>query len=207
MHRFLATLAITILSLSACHEGLREMPTQMVPEAPSPRGTPTLSSVLPSQGPSLGGIKLSLTGTNFASDATVLINDRTASHVAVWSSTLIDVELPPNPEFVGYASVVVQNPDGQRASRSDLFQIYSSQPIFGARVYETGISRPFMGGCDFVNLILTADFNNDQKADLAFAGTYSNVVSVLIGDGSGFKDPIKSSVIGFPQSFAVADFQ
>jgi hypothetical protein len=55
--------------------------------------------------------------------------------------------------------------------------------------------------------VVTADFNNDGKLDLATANAGGNTVSVLLGDGRGGFGAANDSAAGpGPQSMAVGDF-
>ena len=55
--------------------------------------------------------------------------------------------------------------------------------------------------------VVTADFNNDGRFDLAAANAGDNTVSVLLGDGQGGFGAAQPSATGtFPGSLAVADF-
>ena len=75
---------------------------------------PTLASVSPNQGLTAGGLKVTLTGQNFASGATVAFGGAAATNVVVVSGTQITASTPPHKQ--GSVSVVVTNPDGQRAT-------------------------------------------------------------------------------------------
>jgi hypothetical protein len=54
---------------------------------------------------------------------------------------------------------------------------------------------------------VSADFNNDDIADLAVSNSSSGTVSVLLGNGDGtFQDAVNSSAGGYPGSLRVGDF-
>ena len=72
--------------------------------------TPTLSSVSPTSGPMSGGTVLTLTGTLFATGATVSVGGVSATSVTVNSSTSITATT--SAHAAGVVSVVVTNPDG-----------------------------------------------------------------------------------------------
>lgn len=66
-----------------------------------------------------------------------------------------------------------------------------------------------VGSGDYIFFVLSGDFNNDGKLDLAFADGEINYVSVVLGDGAGhFAKGIKTyfSGYGFPGFFASGDF-
>jgi hypothetical protein len=55
--------------------------------------------------------------------------------------------------------------------------------------------------------VISADFNNDNKQDLAVANNGDNSLSVLIGNGNGtFQTPMKYTVGNGPSSVISADF-
>src|SRR6185436_3309691 len=55
--------------------------------------------------------------------------------------------------------------------------------------------------------VLTADFNNDGRLDLATANAGDNTVSVLLGNADGTFQPAQNSAASVgPQSVAVGDF-
>ncbi len=74
---------------------------------------PTLTLVSPAVGPTGGGTRVSLTGTDFQSGATVLFGATSGTSVFVLSSTRIDVTTPA--QAVGFVNVTVVNPDTQSA--------------------------------------------------------------------------------------------
>ncbi|NOS91712.1 MAG: T9SS type A sorting domain-containing protein [Cyclobacteriaceae bacterium] len=56
-------------------------------------------------------------------------------------------------------------------------------------------------------VVISADFNNDSKPDVATVNIVSNTVSVLLGDGSGmFYSAINYTVASNPGSLTAADF-
>jgi uncharacterized delta-60 repeat protein len=65
--------------------------------------------------------------------------------------------------------------------------------------FDVGSSAP--------SFVTVGDFNGDGKSDLVTANSFSNDVSVLLGNGKGsFGTPIKSMVGSSPNSIAVSDF-
>ena len=73
--------------------------------------SPTVSSVSPTSGATTGGQQLSITGTNFASGATVTVGGAACTNVVVVSSTSITCTTPAG--TAGAKDVVVRNSDGQ----------------------------------------------------------------------------------------------
>src|SRR5439155_788475 len=82
-------------------------------------GAPTLSSVAPTSGSTAGGTALTLTGTNFASGATVTLGGTAATAVTVVSATTITATTPAH--AAGAVNVVVTNPDTQSATLANGF--------------------------------------------------------------------------------------
>jgi hypothetical protein len=80
---------------------------------------PTLSIVSPNSGTVRGGTSVTLTGANFVSGASVSFGDVAATSVAVVNATRITAITPPHRQ--GWVSIVVTNPDGQRATLSNGF--------------------------------------------------------------------------------------
>jgi hypothetical protein len=77
---------------------------------------PTLTGVSPGSGPTAGGTSVTLTGTNFASGATVSFGGAAATSVVVVNATKITANTPPHKQ--GSVSVVATNSDGQNGTLS-----------------------------------------------------------------------------------------
>lgn len=162
-----------------------------------PDPAPALSAVTPAIGPTTGGISLSLAGQNFAAGATVTIAGKPAT--ATGSATLLTATLPAQPGAFGLVPVVVQNPDGQKVSRSDLFAYFANQLGFAPAP-----SSPFAVDRGS-RLVITGDVNGDKNLDLVTANLAGSSVSVLLGDGrGGFVMAPKSPVALTIAPFAVA---
>jgi hypothetical protein len=80
---------------------------------------PTLTSISPTSGPAGGGTVLTLTGTNFASGATVLVNGVAATAVTFVSATQVRATTPAG--SAGARTVQITNPSGQSASLANAF--------------------------------------------------------------------------------------
>jgi len=78
-------LVLLVMLSAACGDDTTE---------PTPTPAPTLTAVSPDQGSALGGTQLTLTGTNFASGATVRVGGTAATQVTVVSSTSITCLTP-----------------------------------------------------------------------------------------------------------------
>ena len=79
-----------------------------------PNPAPTLSSINPQSGSTLGGTSVSLSGTNFLAGATVSFDSSAATSVSVVNATTITAVTPAH--AAGQANVTVMNPDGQSAT-------------------------------------------------------------------------------------------
>ena len=86
---------------------------------------PTLTSVSPSSGSVSGGTLVTITGTNFASGATVTFGGTAATKVTFVSSTSITVTTPV--QTAGGVSVVVTNSNGLSGTLANGF-IYNATP-------------------------------------------------------------------------------
>ncbi|HBT20192.1 MAG TPA: hypothetical protein DEA47_02305 [Peptococcaceae bacterium] len=89
--------------------------------------SPSITSVSPSYGPTLGGTELTITGQEFSENAKVKIGEHWAQTVTYVSSTKL-IATAPASENVGFADVLVENPDGQTAVLDDAFE-YIAVPV------------------------------------------------------------------------------
>jgi hypothetical protein len=80
---------------------------------------PTVIGVSPHRGSIEGGTRVTVTGDNFISGATVTLGGAAATSVVVISGTQITVTTPPHKQ--GGVNVVVTNPDGQSGALSSAF--------------------------------------------------------------------------------------
>ena len=89
----------------------------IAPPAP-PAPAPTITSVTPTSGSTLGGTTITITGSGFTSGATVTIGGASAT-VGTVTSTTIAATTPAGP--AGAQNIVVVNPDNQFATGTALF--------------------------------------------------------------------------------------
>ena len=80
---------------------------------------PTVSSVSPNSGSTLGGTAVTITGTNFAAGATVTFGGTAATNVVVVNSTTITATTPAG--SAGAVTVTVTNPGSQSGSLTNGF--------------------------------------------------------------------------------------
>lgn len=90
-----------------------------------PTSGATVASVSPNTGDASGGVPVTITGTSFASGATVSFGISTASKIVFVSPTQITAVTPPH--VAGSANVVVTNPLGDQGSLPNGF-VYTSIP-------------------------------------------------------------------------------
>jgi len=83
---------------------------------------PIVTSVEPSQGSTLGGTAVTITGQNFQAGAAVRFGGVPAADVVVKAQTEISCKTPAH--AAGAVAVEVKNPDGQSASLPDAFTYF-----------------------------------------------------------------------------------
>lgn len=103
--------------------------------------SPTVSSVSPNSGPVAGGTTVTITGTNFASGATISFGGVAALNVSFVSSTQLKATTPAH--AAGTVNVAVTNPDNVSAALSNGFSYASSTPTVGS---VSPVSGPADGG-------------------------------------------------------------
>ena len=130
---------------------------------------PTISSISPTSGPTTGGTSVTITGTNFASGATVLFAGTPATGITVANSTTITATTPARP--AGSAHVTVTSADGQSATLNNGFTFETAAaPTISSVAPASG---PTTGG---TNVTITGT-NFAIGATVTFAGT--NAASVV----------------------------
>ena len=86
--------------------------------------SPTVTSVLPNSGSTAGGTAVTITGTNFASGATITFGASAAANVALLNSTTITATTPAG--SAGAVTVTVTNPGAQSGSLANGFSYGAS---------------------------------------------------------------------------------
>ncbi len=202
----LGTPALALLfglsTLSACGEsaGLLLEPAPFSEGGKQNQG-PTLDRISPNEGPTIGGIQIDLSGTRFADGARVTVGGVSARNVTVWSSTRITATLPKQPGSFGSTPIVVTNPDGLSAGRSDLFRYYLGAFPFRNPLLELADSYTFRVDA---TAIATGDLNLDGVPDLAATGGLG--VTLLLSNGRGGYTASNQIATGqAPTAVAIAD--
>ena len=131
---------------------------------------PILTSVSPTSGPSTGGTPVTLTGQNFAPNATVTFGGTAATSVVVASATQITANTPPHTQ--GSVNVVVTNPDGQSATLANGFTFGAPAPTIMSVSPTTGLTT---GG----TAVTLTGTNFVSGATVTFGGTAATSVVVV----------------------------
>ena len=160
---------------------------QLLPDATKPGG---------------GALTLTVNGTGFVSSALVHWNGSALATTFVSSSQLKATILPSDVAKAGTASVTVVNPaPGGGTSNVVFFEVTtatSSIALSAPRGFDAG-SGP--------QSVAVGDFNGDGKPDLAVVNSYSNNVSILLGNGDGtFQIHVDYPTGAQPGSVAIGDF-
>ncbi|MCL5670043.1 MAG: IPT/TIG domain-containing protein [Acidobacteria bacterium] len=131
--------------------------------------SPTVSSVSPNSGPVGGGTAVTITGTNFASGATISFGGIPASNVSFVSSTQLKATTPAH--AAGAVNVAVTNPNGSSAALSNGFTYGSSTPTVSS---VSPISGPAAGG----TTIAITGTNFQSGASVSIGGVAATSIKV-----------------------------
>jgi len=156
-------------------------------------GTPVVSAVSPSVGPTTVGTSVTISGSNFLGASSVDFGSAAASSFTVTSDTSITATAPPEP--AGTVDVTVRSPRGTSAT-SSADQFTYRTPGYdlagsdgGVFVFPTGQSSGFFGslpglGVKVSNVVGIVPTNNYNGYDLV--GTDGGVFVFPTGQSSGF---------------------
>ncbi len=133
---------------------------------------PTISTVTPAAGPSIGGTVLTITGTNFVAGATVTVGGTAATAVSVVNNTTISATAPPH--AAGAVSLTVTSPDGQTATVATAFTYTVSAPAPVINTV-TPASGPTSGG----SLLTINGANFAAGATVTVGGTPATGITVV----------------------------
>ena len=117
--------------------------TQVTYTAPASPSGPTITSVSPASGPATGGTQLTITGTNFATGATVRVGGTLATGITLVSSTQLRATTPAG--SAGARDVQVTNPGGSSATQAGAFT-YTATPTTPTLTSVSPTSGPTTGG-------------------------------------------------------------
>lgn len=158
-----------------------------------------IEGLTPATGPSTGGPLVRITGANFVTGDLVSFGGDPAPGSMVLSPTEITVPLPPHPGAFGPTPVSVTHPDGQAATRGDLFTYYLGSLQLASRAASVGQGRPFT--------VRVGDLNADGLPDLVTGNIGDGKLSILLGQrGGGFLPPRNFVAGQQPVDTAIADF-
>ena len=138
---------------------------QLVTFRAGPSTAPTVSSVTPNSGSTLGGTAVSIAGTNFAAGATVTFGGTAATNVVVVSATQITANVPAH--AAGAVNLVVTNTDTQSGTLINGFTYISTAPTVSSVTPNNG---PATGGTS----VTIAGSNFVSGATVSFGGTASD---------------------------------
>jgi hypothetical protein len=117
--------AVRAFNAAGLQSGLSNEVIVTLPGGTSPVPAPVVSGLSPSGGPTTGGTVVTITGSHFATGATVTIGGRPATVTSGSASTLVVITPPGS---VGAVSVTVRNPDGLQGVASSGFTYHSDTP-------------------------------------------------------------------------------
>jgi hypothetical protein len=153
---------------------------------------PTVASVSPSSGATGGGTAVTITGTNFASGATVTFGSVAATNVVVSNGTTITATTPAG--SAGAANVTVTNPSGQSGSLANGFTYVAGlsvssvspsngPPAGGTAVTITGTAfasgaTVTIGGAAATNVVVVSATEITATTPAGSAGAVTVTVSV-----------------------------
>jgi hypothetical protein len=121
----LGTVSLIVSAMGAgCGSGTPAAPTTPTTPKASP---PALTSISLASGPVSGGTAVTITGTGFASGATVTFGGAAASGVSVVSAASITATTPAHAE--GAVDVVVRNADGQSGQLTNGFTYQAASRV------------------------------------------------------------------------------
>lgn len=174
---FIAAVAgtFTYLCTVTCGDGHPGMNGIMTVNAQA--AAPVVSSISPTSGPSTGGTRITVTGSNFVEGATVKIAGIAATNVTVVSATTITATTPafaPTEQLVPPKDVVVTNPDGQSTTLSGAFTY--TMPALTVTFIDPSGATP-AGGVTVT--IIGSGFATALVATVTFGGVAATNVTVL----------------------------
>ena len=149
--------------------------------------SPTVSSVSPAFGSPGGGTAVTITGTGFVAGATVTVGGIAATEVTVVNSTTITAATPAHAS--GAVNVLVTNPDGQAATKTNGFaygitfiQVAAATP--SARTSAVQVAYPAAQTAGDLNIVVVG--LGDIVANVSsVADSAGNIYQLAIGPTTG----------------------
>ncbi len=154
-------------------------------------GQPTVTSVSPNNGPVAGGTAVTITGTNFASGATVTFGSAAATSVAVVNSTTITAKTPAG--SAGAVTVTVTNSGGLSGNLASGFTYNASVAISFAQVASAtpqsptatvSVSYPGAQTSGDLNIVVVG-WNDTTTTVQSVKDSAGNTYKLAIGPTSG----------------------
>ncbi len=154
-------------------------------------GQPTVTSVSPNNGPAAGGTGVTITGTNFASGATVTFGSTAATNVVVVNSTTITATTPAG--SIGAVTVTVTNIGSQSGSLTNGFTYNATVAIgFGQVASSTPqsptatvtVAYPAAQTAGDLNVVVVG-WNDTTSTVQSVKDSVGNTYSLAIGPTSG----------------------
>jgi hypothetical protein len=177
-----------LLALAACGE-------DRAPQGPSPPGqqqpAPTVTAITPNNGATIGGVTVTITGTNFAAGATVTIGGSAATNVVVQSATTITATTPQHASGTADVVVTVNGQSGRLPAAFSFLapSLAANAPptISGviAQAQRSGAPRGFADLADLVDLQATVQDAETPVSQLTFA--WSAVSGTFEGTGAAVR--------------------
>jgi len=154
-------------------------------------GQPTVTAVSPNNGPVAGGTSVTITGTNFASGATVTFGTAAATNVTIVSSTTITATTPAG--SAGAVSVTVTNVGNQSGSLANGFTYNAAVAISFAQVASAtpqsstatvSVAYPAAQTAGDLNVVVVG-WNNTTSTISTVKDSVGNTYKLAIGPTTG----------------------
>jgi hypothetical protein len=142
---------------------------------------PTISSVSPNSGPTTGGTPVTITGTNFESDATVTFGALPATNVVVVSPTSITASTPLGPATTQQlvVDVSVTNPDSTKATATGAFTYTVPALAVISITPNTALPSGATGAAATTVTIFGAGFTTALTSSVTIGGVAATNVQVI----------------------------
>lgn len=122
---------------------------------------PSIHKIIPSQGPTSGGIEITLLGSNFKPGQIVEFGNNRALSSQVWNSTTMVTYLPPSPK-AGQVIVTIRDSDSRDTNKNSV----DNNSNLGTHITENGVNNHNINN-DVINLnngpIFTYIDNTDKQ--------------------------------------------